>query len=394
MVAKPVRLGASFKDGNIIMIHKDNLPYVFSTYQLKNKTVQNRWVAQAMEVNSAGEGGCVSDRVIDRYNKLAAGHWGIIFIEAISISTNHLARKNGLVINKKNLESYKNLIDEMKSINDKTLVLFQIFHPGRQSGDFSSKVKIYEDETDIPLLSTQQLDDIQQAFIKAASLAREAGADGVDIKACHGYLGGEILRPLNQRADRYGGSMENRARLIEKIIQSVKQSHPDFIVGSRVSLYEGIRGGCGTATKNEVIEDLADILRVLQRFVQAGSDYINVSAGIPLITPHITRPVKQNPFDMFHHFRYTKIVKNRFPQTAIIGSTYTVGKEESPFYANENIEKGYTDFAGFGRQNLADPLFPKKILSGESNLNICTLCSGCSRLMKKQEPVRCTTYDK
>ncbi len=358
------------------------------------RTAPNRLVAQAMEINSAEAGG-VSPGIVERYRRLAAGRWGVVFVEAISITGRHLARRRGLVITRQHLDGFKRLVDAFKRTNDRSLLLFQLSHSGRLSGPFSTIVKAYEDHDppDVPVLSEAELDEAVEQCVDAALLAREAGADGVDIKACHGYLGGELLRPANNRADRYGGAPENRARYVAAVIGRIKRSHPDFLAGSRVSLYEGIRGGCGTAGPGEVIEALSDILTVVSAVVDAGADFINVSAGIPALTPGLTRPTAAGDVNCYHHFRYAKAVKDRFGQIAVIGSAYSAAGDAGPRYAQENIDKGYTDFAGFGRQNLADPFFPDKLFSGSGDIDYCTRCGGCSRLLGKQREVFCTTYE-
>ena len=212
--------------------------------------------------------------------------------------------------------------------------------------------------------------------------------------ATHGYLGGELLRSGNLREDAYGGSAANRARMIAETVREVKGRFPDFVVGTRVSLFEGVRGGCGTAEPFDVIEDLSDILSVLSHITGAGADFINVSAGIPAIHPQLTRPENTCLFNLYHHFRYAKRVVDRFPDVAVIGSAYSAGKETAVEWAAENIERGYVHFAGFGRQNLADPDFARKVLAADSDIDRCILCGGCSRLLRKQERVRCIQYDR
>jgi 2,4-dienoyl-CoA reductase-like NADH-dependent reductase (Old Yellow Enzyme family) len=369
------------------MIDTLNAPHALGMH-----TAPNRLVAQAMETNCA-EGGGITPGIIRRYEGLAEGGWGIVFMEAVSITERHLARKRGLIITKDRLDGFKRLVEAFRKANDRSLLLFQLSHSGRQSGAFSMIVKAYEDDlTDAPVLSEGEIDEAVDDCIAAALLAHEAGADGVDIKACHGYLGGELMRPANGRAGRYGGRPENRARYVATVISEIKRLHTGFLAGSRVSLFEGIRGGCGTAGPAEVIEDLSDVLDVVSSIVAAGADFINVSAGIPALTPGLTRPAVVSDVNLYHHFRYTRAVKDRFRRAAVIGSAYSVGREQAARYAGENIEKGYTDFAGFGRQNLADPLFPRKLFSGSDTIDYCTLCGGCSRLLKKQETVCCTTY--
>jgi 2,4-dienoyl-CoA reductase-like NADH-dependent reductase (Old Yellow Enzyme family) len=368
---------------------------LFQPFSFGDKKAPNRLVAQAMEINSASDRGAAGRRVIERYEKLARGRWGIVFSEAVSITRDHLARDKCLILSPDTLDSFKRLVDAVKAIDPDTLFLFQLTHSGRQSGDFSKKVKVYEDdETGIPVLTTQALDHTQALFIEAAALARDAGADGVDIKSCHGYLGGELLRPLNRRNDRYGGSAENRAFLASSVIRSVSSAFPGFITGSRISLFEGIRGGCGTGGPDEVIENLTDMQAVLTHFVNAGAAYLNVSGGIPPKTPDITRPTKKGQFYRFHQFRYAQQVKQFFPGTAVIGSAYTTGDLDAIRYAEENLEKGNTDFAGFGRQNLADPLFPEKLKKGRVPIDFCELCGGCSGLLRKNKNVYCIKHGK
>ncbi|MBN1883730.1 MAG: hypothetical protein JW885_16325 [Deltaproteobacteria bacterium] len=364
-------------------------------YDFSEKRAPNRLVAQAMEINSATEDGRVTPEIIHRYEELARGGWGIVFVEAISITPDHMARKHGLVISEDRLDGYKRLVERFKERNDRSLILFQLTHSGRMSGKFSRPVRAYGgDDSDLPVLTEGELDDVARSFVSACALAREAGADGVDLKSCHGYLGGELLRPGNTRNDSYGGSAENRARMISETVREVKGRYPDFLVGSRISLFEGVRGGCGTAGPDEIIEDLSDILLVLKYIVDAGADFINVSAGIPAIHPQLTRPENKCLFNFYHHFRYAKKVVDRFPGLAVIGSAYSAGKETAVYWASENIERGYVHFAGFGRQNLADPGFAGKILKGSSNIHRCILCGGCSRLLGNQERVRCIQYDK
>jgi 2,4-dienoyl-CoA reductase-like NADH-dependent reductase (Old Yellow Enzyme family) len=363
---------------------------IFKPFRLKDASVRNRLVAQAMEINSADAEGGVNERILSRYSNLARGKWGIVFVEAISVTPASLARNQGLVMSRENLNGFRRLVEEFKGNDDKALIMFQLTHAGRVAGDFSTKACVYKGgSTDIPELTADEIDSIKNEFIRACVLAFEAGADGVDIKACHGYLLGEMLRPNNRRRDMYGGSAANRARLICDIINEAKRNYPGLIIGSRISFYEGIRGGCGTSSADELIEDPADIIEEAGFIIRAGADYINVSAGIPSVTPKLTRPGEDGIFNMYSHFRYAKLLKEKFPDTTIIGSAYSAGSNASAGFAEENIGKGYTDLAGFGRQNLADPLFPIKLQEDPGSIRWCKLCGGCSKLLKSMKNVFC-----
>jgi 2,4-dienoyl-CoA reductase-like NADH-dependent reductase (Old Yellow Enzyme family) len=368
---------------------------LFEPITIKSKRAPNRLWAQSMEINSADAGGGVSPRILDRYAALARGGWGVVSVEAISVTGDSLARTRGLVLNRKNLDGFKRLADAFRAHNGESILIFQLSHAGRQAGVFSRRVKAWGNGDDgIPVLSGDDLAGIGDQFVEAARLAAEAGADGVDIKACHGYLLGELLRPSNTREDAYGGSVANRARLVTDVIAALSRELPALITGSRISLYEGIRGGCGSASADDVVEDLDDILAAAGLVVRAGASFVNVSAGIPSVTPHITRPVKADSFFQFYHYRYAKLVKRAFPECAVVGSAYSAGEERSLAWAYENIRKGYADFSGFGRQTLADPMFPVKAMDASHSIRRCTLCGGCSKLLKDQAEGRCSFYEK
>ena len=110
-------------------------------------------------------------------------------------------------IEKERLES---LVKEMREINPKPLIFFQINHSGRHSqAAFSKVVSPYPTgDPTVHVLTEEEIERIGEQFVKASIIAKQVGADGVDFKHCHGYLGGEMLRPANTRADRFGGSFQ------------------------------------------------------------------------------------------------------------------------------------------------------------------------------------------
>ncbi|HBE01818.1 MAG: hypothetical protein A2096_16460 [Spirochaetes bacterium GWF1_41_5] len=369
-------------------------PLLFSPLAIKGKTAPNRFVSQPMEANDSDQGK-VSERAIMRYKKLAAGKWGIVFVEALSVSASSLARKNGMILNRDNLGGFRRLVGEFKKIDPRALLIFQISHSGNRSGDFSRKTSICpRAEKNTEYLSAGEIEEIRRSFVEAAVLSAKAGADGIDFKMCHGYFGSEMLRPANTRPDIWGGSFENRTRFLKLSVPEIRTmvDNEGFLIGTRISMYEGIRGGTGTSGENEIIEDLAETGKLIRLLESLGLDYLNVSAGIPGITSEITRPVPHGRYLYLHHFRYTRLAKELCSKMKIIGSAYSLLKEEGLALAEENIKKGYADFAGWGRQSLADPLFPQKV-SENKKINFCEACSGCTRLMQRQVNIGCILYD-
>ena len=371
---------------------------IFEPLIMNNKTIPNRFFAQAMEGNDSENGGCPSQKTINRYEELAKGRWGTVLVEAISVTDTSLARVNGLVMNRKNLDGFNRLVEKFRKHNDRSCLLFQITHSGEQSGTFSQKTSLTKKLEGYHYLSTDEVKYIKDDFINAIILAEEAGADGIDLKMCHGYFGSEMIRPNNIRDDKYGKSFDNRMRFLKEIVSEIKRlsKSSDFIIGSRISLYEGIRGGCGTTSPDEIVEDVSEMFDVIRTMTDLGMHYINVSAGIPAISAAITRPTEQSKYLALHHLRYTKEVKDFANKNKlkikIIGSAYSTYKEEAPQIMEEMINKGYVDLCGFGRQIFADPFTPKKIQNNEK-VNWCVLCSGCTNLMKKQLNDGCVVYN-
>ncbi len=370
-------------------------PILFSPGRIGGRTAPNRFVSQAMEGNDGELGGKPSARTIERYRDLARGGWGAVMVEALSVSSESLARRNQMILRRENLPEFRALVDAFKAIDPDSLLIFQVTHSGRKSDGRSRAVTVIPDPpAGIDYLSEADVEEIRGAFVEGVLLAEQAGADGVDFKLCHGYLGAELLRPANTRNDRWGGSFENRTRFLAGSVRELRSRLPrkDFVLGSRISLYEGIRGGCGTASPTEEIEDLSEMKRLVRLMADLGMDYVNVSAGIPGETSEITRPTKPSRLFYLHQFRYAREVKALQTPLSVIGSAYTILSGTAHESAAENIRKGNVDFVGFGRQSFADPRYPAKLAAGEP-VDYCTACSGCTRLMVKQVHDGCIVFN-
>ena len=388
-----------------------NLEILSSPIKIGKKTAPNRIVNQPMECNDGDASGSPTELTLRRYRSLAEGGAGIIVIESLTLAYESRARKNQLKISEENAKGLERLVKEMKEVNGKSLVLFQINHSGKISGAaFSKVVSLYPaGDPSIHLLTEEEIEEIGDKFVKASVIAKQVGADGIDFKHCHGYLCGEMLRPANIRQDRFGGSFENRTRFFRETTERIKKAvgGNDFLLGVRYSVYEGIPGGLGTSGPEEVTEELFEPLRFAKMIEELGMNYINVSAGIPAITPEIVRPTKNYPEGVYRHFGWAKAVKH-LVKIPVIGSGYSYlrdgkndlkepdsSKKSFLYYGEKNLKDGYVDLVGIGRQSLADPLFAKKILSGDvDKVNFCTACSGCSILLRSQKEVGCAVYNK
>jgi len=306
------------------------------------------------------------------------------------------------------LDSFKRLVETFKRHDDKCCLLLQVTHSGERSGPFAQSVTVTPyapagradivRNKDARLLSGDEIEKIRELFVESALLAEEAGMDGFDFKMCHGYLCGELLRPSNLRDDKWGGSFENRTRFLREAAREIRAClrSKDFIMGCRLSMYEGIRGGCGTAASDEIVEDLSEMLEVVKIMGALDMDYVNVSAGIPAATGAITRPTEVSKNLVLHQLRYMKAVKGFVKEEGlglkVIGSAFSTYKEAAPTIMEEMLAKDYVDLCGFGRQSFADPLMPKKVAAGEG-VCWCVLCSGCTKLMLAQVNDGCIVFN-
>ncbi|MFP4006234.1 MAG: 2,4-dienoyl-CoA reductase [Candidatus Hadarchaeia archaeon] len=379
--------------------------------KIGNKEAKNRIFLNAMEGNDSDEEGNPSSKTIRRYKELFEGDAGMISSGALTITYESRGRKYQESIMPRNREALKNLVEEMREVNEDPLFIFQLTHSGELSTpDFSKRVTVKE----LPgfggeLLTEEDVRDIQDKFVRAARIAYECGADGVDFKLCHGYLGSQILRPYNDRDWEFGGSWENRSKFafetFERMVDEVGDS--DFLFGSKVSLWEGFPGGQGTAGPDSAIMDLEEPLDLIKGLEKRGADFVIQSAGCPSITLALTQPDARIPRDVYLHQTFQQRISEVVgSDMVVIGSGYSafrngdnrlqaVKKEEAsiPYWGNKCIEDGVTDMVAIGRQSLADPKFPKKLLYGDQeDINWCTTCDGCVELLIRQENVGCTVH--
>lgn len=386
---------------------------LLSPIQIGTRTCPNRFFIQAMECTDADAEGNPSDLTYRRYDNLFRGEAGLISLEAISITDKSRSRLNQLMIMPQNLKPLTNFVKKMKEINPKSLFVFQLTHSGELSNaEFSRRVTVkplhgYGGD----VLTEEEVDQIIENFVLAAKIAHEAGADGIDMKLCHGYLGSQILRPYNDRPWRYGGKWENRRQFAFDLYEKIKKAVDDknFLIGSKISAWEGFPGGFGTAGPDTPLIDLTEPIDLIKGLEERGAQYFIQSAGSPSITVSLTQADKSSPYFAYLHTYFAKAFKDNVrPETVIIGSNYSVfrdGKnklcgvtpEQSSLFAfgAQNIERGVNDMIALGRQSFADPLLPLKLREGrEDEIKYCTVCDNCLELLIQQSPIGCCTYNK
>lgn len=226
------------------------------------------------------------------------------------------------------------------------------------------------------VMDKEDIDALVQAFAAGARRAQAAGCDAVEVHGGHGYVPSSFLSPkTNQRTDEYGGSLENRARLLLEIVRAVRaELGADFPVIVKIDSREvGKEGGIS-------LEDATVTAQWLQ---QAGADAITVSAY------HEFGQGKLHSASNIPHEPNTNL-----PAAAAIRKVLSIpviasGRVE-PEHADSEIGKGSFDFLAMGRKILADPHLPRKIAQGSiGDIRPCVYCYTCVSAIYTRERMRC-----
>ena len=387
------------------------IEYLSKSLKIGNKTAANRFVVLPNESNDGLDSGAPSERSVGRYKRYVEGRAGIVFSESTLAHIGGRARIHQLYLGDETVDGFARMIDELRKVNPDVIYIIQIDHCGSLADpDFSDPIAIYPRKDDpARLLTDDEIQLFRDRFIHAAMLAHKAGADGVEIKHAHGFFGNEFLQPANTREGRYGGSFENRTRFFSEIVEGITQQVDpnEFLLGVRISTYEGVPGGFGTAGPGEITEDLSEPIAFAKLAQEAGLHLISSSAGHADGNLEILIPTEDSTDAVFQHFGWTRSIKQAI-DISVIGAGYSYlrdGRNKLPgddpaeksfvYWAEKNIKENSVDLVGIARQAIADPLTPRKILNGDlKSVNWCNSCMDCGMLMGNQLAAGCTIYDR
>lgn len=242
-----------------------------SPFQILNlpngQTVGNRIAKAAMEENLADRDQAPSRELFRLYQAWADGGAGLLLTGNVMIDRRAMTGPGGVVLeDERHLDRFRQWAEIARSGGAQVWV--QLNHPGRQTfanmgqqalapsavalemGSFS---KMFAEPKP---MTENDIEEVIQRFAKSAALAEKAGFTGVQIHAAHGFLLSQFLSPLtNRRTDRWGGSLENRARLLLSVIEAIRQAvSPQFCVAVKLNSADFQRGGFDTDDARQVIE--------------------------------------------------------------------------------------------------------------------------------------------
>ena len=242
----------------------------FEPLHLPNgQIIANRIAKAAMEENMADLNQAPSRALKQLYKAWADGEPGLLLTGNVMIDRRAMTGPGGVALeNEEHLDSFREWADVARAKGVHFWV--QLSHPGRQTManlgqqalapsaiamDLGSFSKMFATPR---AMTEEDIQDVIQRFATSARLAEKAGFSGVQIHGAHGYLISQFLSPLsNHRTDRWGGSVENRARLLLEVIHAVRASvSPSFCVAVKLNSADFQRGGFDAADARGVVEML------------------------------------------------------------------------------------------------------------------------------------------
>ena len=256
---------------------------VFTEFQLRSGVcLKNRFVKAAMEENLADANQLPSQALFNLYQSWSKGGVGLIITGNVMVDRYAMTGPGGVVLEKDTpLEAFEKWAQQAQLNNTK--VVMQINHPGRQVFKRMGGKVLSPSEVALNMgkhsglfetpkaMSEQEIKDVIKRFVNTALQAKKAGFDGVEIHAAHGYLLSQFLSPLtNKRDDDWGGSIQNRSRLLINIVKQVKEACGEkFILSVKLNSADFQRGGFDIDDASFVINELAPF----------NLDFIELSGG-------------------------------------------------------------------------------------------------------------------
>ena len=334
------------------------MAHLFEPFKLRGVELSNRICVSPMCQYSSNDGH-PSDWHAVHLGSRAAGGAGLVFVEATAVTPQGRITPNDMGIwsdaHIATLARLAKIIEELGSVP-----AIQLAHAGRKGscarpweGGKALKASegawplaapspvAFSPDYDVPeALTTQGINEVAVSFREAARRAREAGFRILELHAAHGYLMHEFLSPLsNLRQDRYGGSLENRTRIVREVVAAVREAWPENLpLFLRVSATDWVEGGW----------DASQTVELARQAAKLGVDLIDCSSGGNVAQASI-------PLGPGYQVRFAEQVRREAGMP-----TGAVGMITSPVQADQIIRSGQADVVLLAREMLRDPYFPMR----------------------------------
>ncbi|NVZ57857.1 FAD-dependent oxidoreductase [Pseudomonas edaphica] len=363
-------------------------PHLFEPLVLRGKRLKNRIMSSGHDTSMPTDNR-VNAQLIAYHRARAEGGVGLIVLQVAGVHDS--ARYTSHVLMATDdacIDGYRELADICHAQG--TVVLSQIFHPGREIMESADGLlAVAYSASGVPnerfrvmprALDQAMIDEIVSGYAAAAKRLHQAGIDGVEVVASHGYLPAQFLNPrVNRRTDDYNGVLEQRLRFLREIIAAVRAAtDPQFIIGLRISADERDSEGLTESESLEAVQHL-----------QTQLDYVHIVAGTSASTGgavHIVPP-------MAIAAAYLTDAAATFKASLSI-PLFVTGRINQPQEAELILARGQADVCGMTRALICDPLMPAKTLDGRAeDVRACIACNqACIGHFHKGLPISCIQH--
>ncbi len=423
---------------------------------INGKRIGNRVAIHPMEGWDGTTTGGLSEEMRRRWQRFGeSGAKLICGAEAMAVRPDGRANPNQLIIIEQNKTGLAELMVILKKAHaerygttDDLVIGFQLTHSGRfckPNGKTTYEPRVafrhpildpkFKVTSDAQVFTDVEIEQLIQDYIKAAKIAWDVGADFVDLKHCHGYLLHEFLG-AHTRPGKFGGSFENRTRILREIVAGIRASGNKIEFGVRLSTFDKVphrpdpalsvpgklgpgipedfskclpyRYGFGVNQNDPTQIDIAETFQFVELCAQLGVKILNTTAGSPYYTPHLQRPAAYPPsdgyqpaydplIDLERQVQVVRQLRARAPKDmVIVGSGLSYLQEFLPHVSQYLLRNNWADMVGIGRAVLSYPnMLADAATKGEIEKRfICRTFSDCTTAPRNGLISGCYPLDK
>jgi len=346
---------------------------LFDKTKINQMELKNRFVRSATWEGLANPDGSCNQELAELMLELAKGQVGLIITSHAYINqTGQVGIRQLGIYSDQLISSYIKIVEKVHSEGSK--IIMQIAHAGGRASAQLIKSQPFGPSSleikDCMMCREMTKNEIFQTigdFKNAAVRAKKAGFDGVQIHAAHGYLLNQFLSPFfNKRKDEYGGSIENRARLILEILQTIRSElGKQFAILIKINSDDFIEGGF---TQSEMVQ-------VSAMLESAGIDALELSGGTSLKISNCSSSrvgeIDSKEEEVYYRDA-AKLYKEKISVPLIL-----VGGIRSYRVAKELIEKDLADYISLCRPLIREPNLIKRWQEGDIKRATCISCNEC-----------------
>ena len=357
-------------------LRADHGPELFERTRIKSLELPNRFIKSSTWCGTGDGKGCVTDRTLTMYAELAKGGAGLILTGGQYVMSNGVGLPYAVGnCNDSQVEGLKKLADAVHKEGCKIVAQLshqlarantKLFSRGDDEVWGVSPIP-YAPSSPVPKEMTRS--DIAryvEAFAEASARSHRCGLDGVMIHAAHSFGVHQFLSPAwNQRTDSYGGSPQNRYRVVGEILEAVRgKVGPDYPVLIKLSAHDFVKGGL----------EPPESLEISRRLEQDGIAAIQVSACCTVSNkdPHCSKDQILDPRDEAYLMDFTQFIKEGVKVPII-----AVGGIRSFSTAEDIVKQGKADYVSLGRPFIREPGLINRWKSGDTTKATCISCNGC-----------------